>query len=248
MKVDRAKLHNAYRYVIDWLFPNICPCCEKVIDYNKDFCDECLNSLTLYNDELNIPYVDKFSAFCVYDENISPAILKFKHTDAGNSYYAFACGIAEAVRQSGFERDVDLIVPIPMTRESLKERGYNQAELMAKDLRYMIDVPYGNVLIKIRKTAQQKTLDRQGRMQNLKGAFAVDTKFGEVKGKRFLLIDDVCTTGSTFAEAAKILKENGAAKVYAVSFAKTPKGGKPIPDEDTTVPENKFEKISKNIY
>ena len=234
--------------MLDWLFPNICPCCERIIEYNKDFCEDCLNSLTIYRDKMDIPYVDGFTAYCLYDGNSSPAILKFKHTDAGNSYYAFAYRIAEAMKRDGFDGTFDFIVPIPMTKKSLKERGYNQAELMAKELRYMINVPYANVLIKIKQTAQQKTLDRQGRAENLKGAFAVDPKYSDLTGKCLLLIDDVCTTGSTFTEAAKVLRENGAERVYAVSFAKTPKSRKPIPDEDTTEPENKFEKISKNIY
>lgn len=246
MNIDRAKLHKVYRYAIDWLFPNICPCCECKIEYDKDFCKECLESLTVYDGKINIPYVDIFTAYCIYNENISPAILKFKHTDAGNSYYAFAYRIAEAIKKSCISADV--IVPIPMTKESLRKRGYNQAELIAKELRYMINIPYANVLIKTRQTAQQKTLDRKGRAVNLKGAFAVDPKYNDLAGKRLLLIDDVCTTGSTFAEAAKVLKENGAEKVFAASFAKTPKSREERPDEDTTAPEKIFEKISKNIY
>ena len=241
MRINRAKLHNACRYILDWIFPNVCPCCGRIIEYNRDFCMDCLNSLTVYEDKMQIPYVDRFTAYCVYDDNISPAILRFKHTDAGNSYYAFAYRIAEAIKCDVFGDDIDIIVPIPMTAEAKRERGYNQAELMAKELRYMIDVPYGNVLMKIRQTAQQKTLDRQGRAQNLKGAFVISPDFGEVKGKVFLLIDDVCTTGSTFAEAAKVLKESGAAKVYAASFAKTPKNRKGIPDADTEIIEKNFE-------
>ena len=241
MSIDKAKLHSFYRYALDWLFPNICPCCERMIGYDRDFCEECLADLTVYTDKMSIPYIDRFTAYCVYDENSAPAILRFKHTDAGNSYYAFAYRINEALKQAGFGRDTDYIVPIPMTKESRKARGYNQAELIAKELRYMIDVPWANVLMKTRQTAQQKTLDRQGRAKNLKGAFAVDPKFGEVKGKRFLLIDDVCTTGSTFAEAAKVLKESGAAEVYAAAFAKTPKNRKDIPDADTEEAEKNFE-------
>jgi len=237
MSVDRAKLHKVYRYLLDWIFPNICPCCEKIIEYDKDFCDECADSLTLYTGKTEIPFVDGFTAYCVYDDNISPAILKFKKTDRGNSYFAFANRIMLAMKQSDFKEIFDYIVPIPMSKTSLENRGYNQSELMAKELRYMINIPYANVLMKTRETAVQKSLDRKGRADNLKGVFAVDPKFGSVSGKNFLLIDDVCTTGSTFTEAAKTLKENGAKNVYAVSFAKTPDKRKDesendIPDSD----------------
>lgn len=248
MKINRAKLHRAYRYILDWFYPNICPCCNKVIEYDKDFCGECAGELTEYTDSFSIPDVDVFTAYCVYDKNSSPAILEFKHDDGGNSYYAFACRIKMAMERDGIGGDIDYIVPIPMSKQSLKKRGYNQAELMAKELRYMIDVPYANVLIKTRNTAMQKTLGKNDRAVNLKGAFAVSPKFGEVKGKSFLLIDDVCTTGSTFAEAAKVLKENGAAKVYAASFAKTENKHEKLPDADDSETEENFKNFFENIY
>ena len=232
MKINRAKLHRVYRYILDWFFPNRCPCCRTFIDYDKDFCEKCAESMTVYDGAAEIPNVDGFTAYCVYDINIKNAILRFKHTDRGNCYFAFAYRIKSALEKCGMNGDIDFIVPIPMSKTSRKERGYNQAELMAKELRYMIGVPYANVLMKVRETAQQKTLGREGRANNLRDAFAVDPKFGDISGKCFLLIDDVCTTGSTFAEAAKVLKANGAAKVFAASFAKTPNKHKDEPDDE----------------
>ena len=243
MKINRTKLHKAYRYILDWFFPNRCPRCRTFIAYDKDFCDECAESMTLYEGSMDIPYVDGYTAYCIYNDNIRPVVLKFKHTDRGNTYYAFAYRIKMALEKSGIGGDIDYIVPIPMSKASLKKRGYNQSELMAKELRYMIDVPYAKVLVKVRETAQQKSLHREERMNNLKNAYAVAPGFGSASGKTFLLIDDLCTTGSTFAEAARALKERGAAKVYAASFARTPKNrkGEPeeeIPDRDDLDPED----------
>ncbi len=238
MNIDRSKLHKVYRYILDWFYPNRCPICRNYIGWNNDFCPECADSMTVYEGTADIPFVDRFTAYCVYDKNISPVILRFKRTDRGNSYYAFAYRIRMALKSSGMPEDIDCIVPIPMSKKKLKERGYNQAELMAKELRYMIGVPYANVLIKIRDTAAQKSLGREERSKNLKDAFASDPKYGSINGKTFLLIDDVCTTGSTFAEAARVLKENGAAKVYAASFAKTPNKHSSPPDD---IPEAEYE-------
>ena len=221
MKINRAKLHSIYRYAINLLYPNVCPRCGKIIGYNDDFCGDCLGCITPFTGKFDIPYTDRFAAYCVYDDNIRPAVLDLKDTDCGNSYYAFAYRIAETLRNEGFGCDADYIVPIPMSRRSMRKRGYNQTELMAKELRYMIGVPYANVLMKVRETKEQKSVEGRERAENVSGAFGISPKAPDIKGRTLLIIDDLCTTGSTLSEAARVLKENGAAKVYAVSFAKT---------------------------
>ncbi len=221
MSVDRRKLHGAYRYMISWLYPNVCPCCDKCIDYNADFCEDCRSNITLFDGGVSVPDTDGFAAYCKYDHNIDNAILKFKRDPNGNCYYAFARGIADAVKKAEFAGDIDLIVPIPITRRKMKSRGYNQTELIARELRFMLNVPYGNALVKVRDSADQKSLYGRDRAANVKGVFAVSPEFPDIRGRRLLLIDDVCTTGSTLSEAAGVLKEGGAEKVYAVAFAKT---------------------------
>ena len=221
MKIDRSKLHRIYRYSVNLLYPNVCPRCGKYIDYNDDFCKECLGCITPYEGDTVIPYIDRFTASCVYDDNVRPALLEFKQTDCGNTYYAFAFRIAAAIREAGFGTDAHYIVPIPMTRRSQRARGYNQTALIARELRYMINVPYANVLIKVRETKAQKSTSGRERADNVRDAFGISPKAPDIKGGTLLLIDDLCTTGSTLSEAAKVLKENGAEKVYAASFAKT---------------------------
>lgn len=220
--MDRVKLHKIYRYLIDWLYPNVCPCCGKYIDHDADFCPDCKSRLTLYTDSFTVPDTDGFAAYCVYDENIKGAILHFKHDMCGNSYYAFACGISSAITERGIAGDIDMTVPVPISKKSMKERGYNQSELIAKELRYIIDVPYVNALVKVKDTAAQKSLKMSERAGNVSGAFGVpEDKKTVIAGKRLLVIDDVCTTGSTLSEAARTLKAAGAEKVYAATFAKT---------------------------
>ena len=222
MVIDRPKLHRFYRYMIDWLYPNVCPCCGKYIDHDADFCNDCKNNITPYTGD-SVPHgLDGFAAYCEYDHNIDDAILHFKKDPDGNSYYAFACGIAEALRKNGIIPDIDMIVPIPITKAKMKSRGYNQTELIARELRFLIDKPYENLLMKIRDTKDQKNMLGKDRSENVKDVFAVDPRVSDLTGKRLLVIDDVCTTGSTLSEAAKVLKTGGAAKVYAAAFAKTP--------------------------
>lgn len=106
-----------------------------------------------------------------------------------------------------------------MGKKDLNHRGYNQTKLIAKELTGITEIRNAPLLRKIKDTKEQKRLNAAERRENLKNAFAVNPK-ADVKGKNVLIIDDVCTTGSTLSEASRILKEAGADKVIAAVFAK----------------------------
>ncbi len=213
-------LHEFYRLFISFIYPNICPCCEKVIEHDEDFCDKCRNNLVPFYDEFKIENVNVFVAYCSYEGKIRNVIRKYKITPKGNSYYAFAFGIVQALRRKQLSDDIDGVVFIPMSKEDYKDRGYNQVKYMADEVHHLLRVPVYNVLEKSRLTVSQKGLGAELRKINIKDAFRMKYK-ADIKGKRLLLIDDVCTTGSTLSEAAKVLKEAGAVSVIAATFAKT---------------------------
>ena len=212
--------HQLYRYILDWFFPNVCPSCGGQIAYDEDFCGDCLNEIELFNEDYAIDGIGTFTAYCVYDDNISRILNTFKQDSCGNTYYAFAFGIMQALRKRKLTDEFDMIVSVPMTKADFRKRGYNQVELIAEELRHLIEKPYVKALIKVKETEHQKYLGENERRENVKGAFSVK-KGISVEGKRILVIDDVCTTGSTIAEAARALKEAGASEVYGASFAKT---------------------------
>lgn len=112
--------------------------------------------------------------------------------------------------------EADFLVPVPIHKSRLKERGFNQAELLALGLSSLSDIPCLDVLAREVKTKSQTSLDKKGRLENVKGAFLCKDK-NLVKGKAVILIDDVCTTGATFEECARVLKQNGAREVLALS-------------------------------
>ena len=118
-------------------------------------------------------------------------------------------------------RDVsfDLIVPVPLHPARQRERGFNQASLLAGSLSAEISLPSRPVLERIRYTTTQTALDRSERMENLHNAFRL-RKNADVRGLRVLLIDDVLTTGSTLSECARVLKRAGAISVYAATAAR----------------------------
>jgi len=101
----------------------------------------------------------------------------------------------------------------------LRERGFNQAELLAKILAQKINVPLRRGLDRIRYTTTQTAFDRAERMENLRDAFRLRKKIG-VRGLQVLLVDDILTTGSTLSECARVLREAGAQSVYAVTAAR----------------------------
>jgi ComF family protein len=100
-----------------------------------------------------------------------------------------------------------------------RERGFNQASLLAELLSARISIPYKRVLKRIRYTTTQTALDRAERTGNLHNAFRL-RKNGDVRGLHVLLIDDVLTTGSTLSECARVLKRAGAISVYAATAAR----------------------------
>ena len=113
----------------------------------------------------------------------------------------------------------DVIVPVPLHPARQRERGFNQASLLAELLSAHTSIPCKPLLKRIRYTTTQTALDRSERMENLHNAFRL-RKNADVRGLRVLLIDDVLTTGSTLSECARVLKRAGAKSVHAATAAR----------------------------
>ena len=117
------------------------------------------------------------------------------------------------------ERKFDAIVPVPLHPARQRERGFNQAALLAERVGPYLRVAVRPVLQRVRFTTTQTAFDRAERIQNLRHAFRLRQN-ADVRELGVLLIDDVLTTGSTLSECARVLKENGARFVYAATAAR----------------------------
>jgi ComF family protein len=117
------------------------------------------------------------------------------------------------------DRRFDVIVPVPLHPARERERGFNQASLLAELLSKQTSIRCRPLLQRIRYTTTQTALDRSERMENLHNAFRLRKK-ADVRGLRVLLIDDVLTTGSTLSECARVLKRAGAISVHAATAAR----------------------------
>lgn len=142
-------------------------------------------------------------------------------TKFSNLLYEFILeNISEEIAFSTF--DNPLLIPIPMHKNNLRERGYNQSELIVKEI-FKIDEGKNfdmssRALLKIKETPHQSKLkNKNERLKNLKNCFYADEKI--VKNRNIILIDDVITTGTTMNESSKILKIAGAKKIIGFSLA-----------------------------
>ncbi len=208
--------------LIALIFPTRCPVCSKVIFPDNDFCAECRSSLTIYSGNHRIKGADSFNAAFEYNEKISPAIILLKRGIKGNAAYAFGKALAAVLENRDISQKADIIIPVPLYKSDKRERGFNQAEVIAKEIGRILKIDVSTDIVeKIRKTNPQKTLTKRERKVNLKNAFEVKSS-EKIKGKCIILIDDVCTTGSTLTEITGLLRRNGAAEVHCAVCCKTP--------------------------
>ena len=214
--------NHTKRSILHLLYPNRCPVCGIVIESDGRFCGECEDKLTVYSDSFCISGAESFTAAYVYDEAIKPAIILMKDGTLGNSAFALGNALCDRLRSEGITERTDIIVPVPMYGKDLRERGYDQAVEICRIISENCGIPYVAAVEKYIDTMPQKELNFKERQVNLKGAFRVSEP-DTVKGKRILLVDDICTTGSTLAEIVSVLLSSDAAEVHCACCCKTEK-------------------------
>jgi competence protein ComFC len=205
---------------------SLCPDCWNMLlaSTNPDYCPHCGQSVSRY---AVLPdgcshcfgqqvHFDGIARAGIYSDVLRKMILGFKkdRTELAPVLTLLADSVLQG---SFFAQDIQLFVPVPLhwTRRIL--RGYNQSYLFAKELSYG-RIKVSTDLVRIRRTAMQTSLSLAKRAANVADAFAV-RRDHEFSGKTICLVDDVKTTGATLNECAKVLKENGASKVYALVLA-----------------------------
>lgn len=150
-------------------------------------------------------------------------IARMKFQAAMDLVPVLAAQLAARHRHTGMPAP-DLLLPVPLSMARLRERGYNQSwELARRTARHLDRPAQARVLLRRKDTPHQLALPLHQRAANVRGAFAVDPRWSDtLKGQGIALIDDVMTTGATASEAARILKEAGAASVQVWVVARTP--------------------------
>lgn len=227
-------------FIIDCLFPRRCPVCHDIVDemgelicekckgkliYVKEpYCMKCGKPLSTSEKEYCIQcegnernFIEGRSVF-IYDDVMRKSIYSFKYN--GRQEYAkfYAKEIVRQLLPKIKEWKAEAIIPIPLHKSKLIKRGYNQADLIAKELSNLTNIPvYSNYLLRTRKTENQKNLTASERGKNLKNAFKIGQN--NVKFKTTILIDDIYTTGATIMSATEVLSEYGVEKVYFITLS-----------------------------
>ena len=161
-----------------------------------------------YEDDLNKNFIEHHYFFR-YQNLIRSQILAIKFQE--KSYIYKTIGYFLKNMQKSFEnlKKYDIIIIVPISKQRNKERGYNQSELIAKEIASIIKVPIETkILFKIKNTVPQSSLNKKQREENAKGVYKViNTR--KLNNKKILLIDDIYTTGNTVNECANILIKSG---------------------------------------
>ena len=206
-----------------------CKDCEKNLPYNdKTICNHCGRKITNPAEYCstcreNMLSVDKARSVFDYAPPISGLIKKAKYDNGRYILDYFAEKLSYIYLKNFFRSEV--VCCVPMSEKRLKERGYNQSELLARKVAEKINVQFKDCLVKTKETERQATLSRAERLKNLTNSFRVKSKKA-VQGKNVLLIDDVTTTGATAEAVAAKLKKAGALRVHLITVASvSPKDG-----------------------
>ena len=227
--------------MITWLYPERCPVClGLVMPKGAGVHPKCKHKLDIIKSPVcfkcGMPLSSEEEEYCT-------VCLKEPERgwDSGRSLFPYHGAMAKAlqlVKKEGTEEFVrffakqiqenqqsfirqmepECIVPVPLHPSKLRSRGFNQAELLAVALGKETGLPVKNLLLKEKKTKDQKRLSREQRIKNVKDAFLVDEEeMGSKVPGAVMLLDDVCTTGSTLTACANTLKERGVARVSYIS-------------------------------
>ena len=228
---------------VSLLYPSTCTICRKHVRAGEYLCDGCESKIV----RIVPPFCETCSE--PFEGSINTAFScancahRTIHFDAAVAAYRGRSVVRDVIHEFKYNRQMhlrhlvarwlraaldderlrdrqfDIIVPVPLHPARQRERGFNQASLLAELLAAHTSIPCKPMLKRIRYTTTQTALDRFERIENLHNAFRLRKKT-DVRGLRVLLIDDVLTTGSTLSECARVLKRAGARAVHAATAAR----------------------------
>lgn len=222
-------LYHSLWKIIDFVFPPTCAGCGKI---GEMMCSDCINqikkiesfieniqpsnSLNL-SEFTNLRYLNDIYSFAYYTPPISLAIKKLKYKrDIGISNL-LAKFLVELYNKN--KMDIDMVIPVPLNKNKIKERGYNQSFFLALPFSMTIQRPINKQsLRRLKDTKSQVGLNRHERFSNVSDAFCADP--AHIDGKNICLIDDVATTGATMEACASALKSAGAKDIFGLTVAR----------------------------
>jgi ComF family protein len=246
----RSQLRGICEALASLVFPAPCRICARMLDTGNriPFCQECVAGLTRTLPEPHCarcgrPIVsgamaegalpplchlcrlgaydfDFVRSFGAYSPSMARAILLLKYGEVTPLGGWFAGQLAKMVAHSVEAFAADAVVPVPLHPSRLRERGYNQAELIARPLARLLGIPFrAYLLVRTRPRPDKVKLTRRERWETVRGAYAMHQR-AKVDNLRVLLVDDVFTTGATLDACSRALRGAGAVRVAGITVAR----------------------------
>lgn len=221
-----------FEWILDFLFPPVCPVCGRYIESRDCWCEGCLVKLL---QPRRLPLEDEMYrlldggvwALGVYEAELRGLLRRLKYDGRrsllGGLHRYIAAGLKEipALKESQGWAAGDggtVAVPVPLHPDKQKERGFNQSELLFRQPLADINIIMEPVLIRSRFTKPQFGLTADERRENVQGAFAAASG-ADLTGKRVIIVDDIMTTGATLLECARAAQGAGAASIMGITAA-----------------------------
>ena len=222
---DNLRFYEFRRRAAAVLYPNRCTFCNELIPAEEYYCEDCRRNLPYVYGKLQPPEnVSRLIAICWYSRRAREAVLSLKYGGLVYPADALAHMMSKKLLRDGTMADktnkADVLAPVPSGFLSMRKRFFPVAKTICKRMSLRLDIPMDNVVGASDGKTEQKTLSEKSRRENAMKSFFVKEN-ANIIGKRVMLIDDVCTTGSTISAIAGKLLEAGAADVSACVFAKT---------------------------
>lgn len=220
---------NFLKNMLFFIFPRKCEMCETISE--SYICDKCksklektellyLNRIDDYSKD-NTKYFDEHAYIFEYNSIIREKIIEYKFKNKPYLGKMFSEFFVKNEKMCGFFEKYDIIIPVPMTNKKIKERGYNQTEIIAKIISQNITniTMQKNVLIKYKNNKVQSQLNKEQRQQNVQNVYELNNE-EIIKNKNILILDDIYTTGATCNECAKTLRKAQPNKIGIITIAK----------------------------
>lgn len=219
---------NLINNVLNFFYPNVCGICNKIND--TPICYNCMNRISkdiIDNRKVYIEtkdrYFDEHMYLFRYTDKIRELMIQYKFNEKSYLYKTFSHIILNDTKVINYIKKYDSVICVPIHKKRNKYRGYNQSELIIKDVcRLNRSILFeDNILIKIKNVKPQSSLNKQDRIYNIKNVYKINyIKQENVKNKKILIFDDIFTTGSTVNECARILKKYGAKEIGILTIAR----------------------------
>jgi ComF family protein len=229
MELLMINIKRILNSLISYVYPLKCIFCGKILGINEEveICPKCIDKIDFLHNNDTLPRTDFYPSqfcdgvFCLFEYSgfIRESIIKYKFFDKESFYRVFGSLLAKRIENYYKTYGIDAIVSVPLHKNRLRERGYNQSSLLVNEISKALNIKdISSSLIRIKDTKKQSLLDRENRKENINNAFKI-VKNEEIYLKKIIIIDDILTTGSTLEECAKVLKQAGAELVLAAVVA-----------------------------